>query len=443
MPAATRAAVVGEKAGIPAVVVAVSDFASHARNVAKGEGLPDIALAKYPGALDAQSKSEMEENLRNVVIDQIVEGLTRENATPQKTTRTPVRNQQNIVCAGTLEEVNRYFYEEGWTDGLPIIPPTIEKIEEFLKYTDRSPDEEVAVLPNANMQVTPWNIAANGVMAGCKPEYMPILLAATEAIQEPNYRLKDIGTSATLRPYFLINGPIIKKLGLYHGTGLITPAPTPNSSIGRAMHLIIRNIAGFKPGTSEMGVFGLPQSFVLAEDEELNPWEPYHVEQGFGRNTSAVTAMAYITVSNQFTLVSEDPVRHLEGLVLEVKRLIAHWSYIFGVHSAMFTFLLSPPSAKVLAKGCSKKEIKEYIVKNGTVTKRDMENLMNHYFLNYRTRPMPPGWDEMKPDDLIPIIPSPGMIHIAVCGSRQRNRNILFSGGYANPVTKQIHLSAK
>jgi hypothetical protein len=384
----------------------------------------------------------MEHNFKEIVVAQIIEGLTRtrKHPTGQNNLANPSKNTEATISRGTFEEVNMFFYKEGWTDGLPIIPPTIQKLEEFLKYTERFPHEEVAVLPLANLRATPWNIAVNGVMAGCRPEYMPILIAATEAIGAPKYRLKDIGTTATLRPYFLINGPIIRQLGLYHGTGLITPASTPNSSIGRAMHLIVRNIAGFKPGISEMGMFGLPQSFVVVEDEEANPWEPYHVEHGFDRNTSAVTAMAYFAVSNQFTLVTDDPFWNLDGIVLEVKRLIPHWSYIFGPHGAMFNLVLGPPSARVIAKAYSKRDLKEYIVKNGTVTKNDMNNLMVHYFLHPETRPLPLGWDEMKSDTLIPIIANPDMIHIVVCGNRTRNRNMIFSAGYTNPVIKKIRL---
>ena len=439
-----RASAVGERAGIPSVGIVVTSFVPSARGTARGQGMPDVALAVYPGAIDTHSKAEMERNLEKVV-EEIIEGLTNplKNASGQHASKTPSRHSGSTVFQGTFEEVNEFFYREEWTDGLPIVPPTRRKVEQFLKQTDRSPDEEVAILLLANQRATPWTIAVNGVMAGCKPEHMPILIAATEALGEPKFKLKDIGTTAGLRPYFLINGPIIKQLGLSHGTGLITPAPTPNSSIGRAMHLIVRNIAGFKPGTSEMGMFGLPQSFVLAEDEESNPWEPYHVEHGFDRDTSAVTAMAYFAGSQQFTLVTEDPVRNIEGLLFEIKKLNAHWSYIFGPHSAMFTLLLGPSSARVMAKGFTKQEVKEYLVRNGTVTKAQMINAMDHYFLNPGTRPLPPRWDEKKPEDRIPIIAGPDMIHIVVCGNRTRNRNMILSAGYTNPVIKKIQLPAR
>src|SRR5262249_44137047 len=150
--------------------------------------------------------------------------------------------------------VSRHFLEKEWSDGLPIIPPTIERVEAFLKFTDRAPNDPVAVLPSANLQATPWNIAVNGVMAGCLPAHMPILIAAVEALGDERASLNNIGSSSGIFPFVLIGGPIVDQLGIARGSQLVSRGPNP--AIGRAVGLIVRNIAGFRPGASYMGTFG-------------------------------------------------------------------------------------------------------------------------------------------------------------------------------------------
>ena len=175
---------------------------------------------------------------------------------------------------------------------MSITPPTKEKVEEFLKYTDYPPDQEIAVLPVANLRATPWNIAVNGVMAGCRPEHMPILIAAVQAIADPAFRYANNGGSThSFMNFFWVNGPLARQLGIDHGQGLI--AHSVNSVIGRAMSLIERNIAGFRIKETQMGSFGKQLSWVLAEDEEaMNKlgWEPYHVEKGFAKNANTLSA---------------------------------------------------------------------------------------------------------------------------------------------------------
>ena len=149
---------------------------------------------------------------------------------------------------------------------MPIIPPTIEKVEAFLKYTDRAPDERIAVLPQANLQAVPWNIAANAVMAGCRPDSMPLLIAAVEAIADNTYNLNNIGTTWGVLPFLLVNGPAAERLGIENGGQLISKGANP--AIGRALGLIIKNIAGYKFGRNYMGTFGYPMNFVIAENEE-------------------------------------------------------------------------------------------------------------------------------------------------------------------------------
>jgi hypothetical protein len=193
--------------------------------------------------------AEIRAKVKSSLFDQIVAALT-DPVNEERTASPAAWNAREIVCKGSLAEINRYFAEREWTDGLPIIPPTPQAIDEFLKYTDRDADETIAILPQANLRATPRVIAANGVMAGCRPEHMPILVALTEALGDERYNLNNIGTTWGIVPYLIINGPIVKELGIHSEEGLVSRGPNP--ALGRAMGLIIRNIGGYKPGRSHL-----------------------------------------------------------------------------------------------------------------------------------------------------------------------------------------------
>lgn len=450
-----RASAVAEKAGFPAVALVVGDFIPTANHAAKSEGVCDIRTAAYTGAIQTHSDADIDEAIEKRVIGQIIEGLTK--PVEERKAEAAEPDATEVVFKGTFEEVNEFFYRRGWTDGIPIVPPTIEKIEQFLKYTERSADEEVAILPLARLRATPWNIAVNGVMAGCRPEYMPILISAVEAIGDPQFRLKDIGNTCGCRPYLLINGPIAKQLDIYSGTGLISPgahrlgantAANPNSTIGRALHLIVQNIAGFKPGISEMSVFGHPQSFIIAEDEDGSPWEPYHVEHGFDRNTSTVTAMAWMGMVGQETECKGDKaVSHLQHIGLELGHGIHPGGpFLFG-HNLMVTVLIPPPIAEVIAAdGYSKRGTAERIFHKSRLSVRDINDRLHAQFRTVHNfaeveLSIPKSFD-VGPDEKIPAVVSPDLINIVVCGSRGRNRILILFSFYTKPVTRKIKLPA-
>jgi hypothetical protein len=160
-----RPAVEAEKAGIPGVVVTTTGFTTIAKAVAKAEGMTGLRIAEYPGAVGVHAESLVVDNVTKVLFNRIVEGLTSPVAGEAAQATGPSRRANEIVHEGSLEEINDYFRSREWTDELPIIPPTIERVEAFLKHTSRAPDEVIAVLPQANLAAVPWNIAANAVMA--------------------------------------------------------------------------------------------------------------------------------------------------------------------------------------------------------------------------------------------------------------------------------------
>ncbi len=183
------------KLGLPSVVVTTTGFTAIARAAAKAEGMTDLRIAEYPGAVGVHAEELVVKNVEDVLFGRIVDNLTRAPGAASSESSATAQRADDIVCEGSFEEINDYFRRREWSDELPIVPPTIEKIEAFLKHTDRAPDEPIAVLPQANLQAVPWNIAANGVMAGCHPDTMPLLIAAVEALADNTYNLNNIGTT--------------------------------------------------------------------------------------------------------------------------------------------------------------------------------------------------------------------------------------------------------
>ena len=445
-----RASIVAEKAGIPAVSFVITDFIPLAKHTARGEGMTGTRIAEYPGAIQTHSDAEIAKAVEERVVDQIIQGLTGRPQEHKADAAAP--DPAAAVFKGTFEEVNEFFYRRGWTDGLPIVPPTAAKVREFLRYTDRGAGDEIAVLPLSYLRATPWNIAVNAIMAGCRPEYMPVLIAAVEAIADPEFRLKDIGNTCGCRPFLLVNGPIAKKLGIHSGTGLMSPgaralgpvttSANPNSTIGRALHLIVQNIAGFRPSESEMAVFGHAQSFVIAENEEETPWEPYHVGRGFSRDTSTVTAMAWMgTIGPESESKGDRALLHLQSIGMELRNGLHPIAYRFG-DRVMVCVLMVPPIAKVIAsEGHSKRSAAEQILEASRMSiERINERLQGemdtiHSFAEGGN--LSKSFD-LAPDRPIPAVLGPELIHIVVCGSRHRNRTLILYSFYVHPVTKEI-----
>ena len=203
-------------------------------------------------------------------------------------------NETTAAWTDVFEAVEA-LYELGWTDGLPVLPPTSEKVAEFLGSAGRDGSEIVGELPERRRQITAEKVAANAVMAGCKPEYMPVVLAAAEAMLAPEFNLvgpsSSMGGAATL---VIVNGPIVQELGINSRNNLFGPGNRANSTIGRAIRLILMNACAAIPGLYDRSVIGHPGkfSYCIAEAETETHWTPLHVERGFSPEQSAVTLFA-------------------------------------------------------------------------------------------------------------------------------------------------------
>ncbi|MFH1487056.1 MAG: hypothetical protein ABIH46_13375 [Chloroflexota bacterium] len=264
-----------------------------------------------------------------------------------------------VPAPATIEEANTLFYERGWTDGLPIIPPTRALVDRALEYTDRDPDEVIGVLPPRQGQATVRKIAANAVMAGCLPQYLPVVITAVEAMADPAFGLAPLqATTNPGAPLAIINGPIVKELDFNFSYNALGQGRRANATVGRAIRLIMLNIGGGIPGTMDKAIQGGPAkySWCVAENEDQSPWPPLHVEKGFERQSSTVTLFAASSYQN---FIGRGDARELLLLAAETMAISGSNCQHIGAEALL---ALNPGHADCFAKaGYSKDDEKKFI----------------------------------------------------------------------------------
>lgn len=205
----------------------------------------------------------------------------------------PIRSRKIEVAKS--DDVFEFMFDQGFSDGLPLVPPTAERVMRMLDGTSRDAQSIVALMPPNMGEVTVEKVAVNAVMAGCKPEYMPVIIACVEAVCTDEFNIHGVmATTMGASPVIIVNGPIRHKLGMNMTLGALGHGNRANATIGRALRLIIRNVGGSKPGGTDRSTLGNPMKFTMcfAEWEERNPWPPLHVERGFDAEDSVVTVFA-------------------------------------------------------------------------------------------------------------------------------------------------------
>lgn len=277
-----------------------------------------------------------------------------------------------VYEAEDIHVLQEHFFESGWTDGLPIVPPVPERIEEFIAASGHQPSDIIYALPTRNRVITVEKIAINACMAGCLPECMPVIIAVIRAMSEKSYVFHgSITSTGGSAQFILVNGPIRSELGMNSGTNFMGPGNRANSTIGRAIRLIIINVAGAVPGILDKSTQGQPgkYSLVVPEAEEFSPWEPFHVENGYERSTSTVTVFASEAPHNIMNHESNDPE---ELLYCIAREMAAAGSFSLG-QSAL---VLAPEHAEIIARsGWTKKDIKEFLFQNATQTIGELKKI--------------------------------------------------------------------
>ncbi|MBI2910364.1 MAG: hypothetical protein HYX92_22190 [Chloroflexi bacterium] len=400
----------------------------------------------------------MRKKVESVLINNIIKGLT----TPvEDTVKLVEPGHRDIVFRGTFEEVDEFFYSNLWTDGLPIVPPTLDKVERFLRFTDRSHDEVVDILLPENREATVWNVAVNGVMAGCRPEYMPILLAVVDAIADPEFRIEDAGSTPGWEPLIILNGPIIKELDFNCGSGVMRVGRRANTSIGRFLRLYMRNVPGLRipPGGTDKGTFGYTFNVVLAENEDAVAeigWEPFSVDQGFRPGDNVVTVQSVLSMSPPTNSAGHTALEHLETIAEAIcRRSMAYRTGTAACHGMFYPLLaMSPSVASVMAKdGWKKDDIRRYLHDNvkeraGFLERLAWESGVTSFSF---CKAVEQGLvskvycESTDPNRMVPVFLRPEWLGIVVSGDPGRNQ----SKGYVQnhkqgpPISKKIALPAK
>ena len=253
-------------------------------------------------------------------------------------------------------------YGKGWTDGLPIIPPTAARVERMMATVQQAPDTVVATLPPRNGAVTVERIAANAVMAGCRPDYLPVVVAAVEAIAQPEFNLYGINsTTSPVTPMLIVNGPVRHMIDLNGSYGFFGPGWRANATIGRAIRLAQLNIGGSIPGSVSKSTMAQPgrYSMCMAEYEERSPWPPLHVEMGHPAEESTVT----VTAATSTVSVSDVWSRDAEGILTTMTSSM-DWPGIPSLRyfSGQPLLILNPDHAAVCSRdGLSKEDVKRVL----------------------------------------------------------------------------------
>ncbi|MBI4319324.1 MAG: hypothetical protein HY675_12610 [Chloroflexi bacterium] len=372
---------------MPAVGVVCHGFEVSARVTARGEGVPDARFVVYPppniGTHLPEDIQERAEGVLNNVIKAFGQPVTGAGAKARRLSSTAHRE---TVVRGTLSEVNDSFRENGWTDGLPIMPPTLEAVEAMLEGTNRSPDEVLGHLPPSMGAATVWKIAVNAVMAGCRPEYMPVLLAVVEAIADQRFGLRYAGSTLGWTPLIILSGPIVKTLDFNSGAGVLRPWKQANITVGRFLRLCMTNIAGFAVGTTDMGTFGRNYHAVLAEAVDESPWGTLAEDLGYPAGSSIVAVLSEADMGYHF-ITRGTPEQHLQRLARETTRVLGGPPILglthFGPEWAPVV-CVSPLLASILAEGgYSKKDFKRYLFDHVRITASEMEEQMQHLIPGY------------------------------------------------------------
>ncbi len=318
----------------------------------------------------------------------------------------------SISELSNLDEIFDSYYARGLTDGLPVIPPTPDRVEAMLQFADRNPEEKLGIMPPNWTPVTVQKAAINAVMAGCRPEYFPVVLTALEALTDEKFNL--YGVQATTEPdgpMVIVNGPIRNRVEMNSGYNCLGQGNRANATIGRAVRLSLINIGGGRPGDTDRATQGFPGKFqfCFAENEEKSAWNPLHVDRGYKADDSAVTVVAVEGSIN----IGDSGSKSAESLLTTIAGSIT----AIGANSMMggeIVLIMCPEHSQTIARdGWSKEDAKHFLCEKA--------NVPLSVFPEERARRIRQRFPDLLVEDnlgqlLFPAIKAPENVVIVVAG---------------------------
>lgn len=328
--------------------------------------------------------------------------------------------------AGAME----LCYTNGWTDGFPVVPPTEERIVGMLAAAGLEPQLQLAFIENRQISVTAEKVAINAAMAGCKPEYMPVIVSAVEALADPLYGYHGPATSTGGSAVFMVvNGPVARELGLNSGNNLFGPGWRANATIGRAVRLVMRNVIGTIPGELDQSSLGHAgkYTFCIAENETDSPWPPFHTTRGLRPDQSAVTIFAALAPSQFSNQLSATP----EGILTTA---CAHMKISAGSgRQPQYALVFAGEHQTTMKKaGWSREDVQRYVFENARVPVAELKR--NHMLAGDVT-----AEDERT---MYPVVQTPQDLLVFAAGGRAGVQSAFIPGWGAKAgsqsVTKEI-----
>jgi hypothetical protein len=415
-----------ERRGIPTVNVFSTAFAEAARNQAAGRGLANLPLVKIPHPMHTAAQNTVTERA-DAAMDALVERLTNEAKSVAAVALDPFSGAND-------NDDQEMLFARGWTDGLPVVFPTVNKVAAMVEASGRDAKEEIGPIPPRWRKATIEKIAINAVMAGCKPDYFPVVLAAIEALLDNDSQLYGIQTATnTTAPLLIVNGPVVDALGINARGNVFGQGVRANATIGRAVQLVLRNIGGDIAGETDMATHGQAGKFssCVAEAEADSPWTPFHVEAGFTAAESTVTVIGASAPHNIFTYgckTGQDILEHFIGATTA----LGHNNIIFPTGPL---FVVSPEHAGTLARdGLGKKEIRNAVFERARIplsrfAKRSVEGLRHR-----RSR----WFADVGDPDHIGVADRPEDINIIVSGGAGIHSLFVPTAFSYRPVTRRV-----
>ena len=332
---------------------------------------------------------------------------------------------------GAFEEIDAHYQERGWTDGLPIVGPTETRVHEFLKQTARDPREIVGVLPPRQGEATIEKIAANAVMAGCRPEYLPVILAAIEALADPLFNLDSVqATTHPVATLLVVNGPIARAIGLQAGYNAFGQGFRANVTIGRAVRLVLMNVGGGLPGRGDRATQGTPAkiAYCVAENENESPWEPLHVEAGLPADTSTVTVFGCEGPHN----IQDHYSNTALGVLLTVAGAMGQAGSNNLLGRGWPLLSLGPEHAATIAKeGYTKQKVKEFLFEHARYP-------LARLGLEYQRQQIERWGVVDAPDTMVPIVSRAEDISVIVAGGAGKHSSWQPTFGNGTHWTRRV-----